>query len=347
MEGPKRVFSIGDRHVGEGAACFIVAEAGVNHNGSLRIAHQLIDLAVQCAADAVKFQTFDPSALVSVSAAAAPYQHRSGARSQRALLDSLVLPRNAWKELARHAADVGIVFLSTAFDYGSLELLLEAGVRALKVPSGELDHLEFITALASYGVPLIMSTGLATLDEVNAAIDAARAAPAVAILHCVTAYPAPLESCNLRAMVTMADRFGVPVGWSDHTEGSTSAVAAVALGAKLLEKHLTIDRNMTGPDHAASEDLRSMTAYVRTVRAVEAALGNGTKQPNPAELENRFFARRSYHAKRDLDQGVIISREDVVLLRPADGLPPGTNLVGLSLARFVAQGAPVTANDIL
>lgn len=334
------------RRVGAGHPCFVIAEAGVNHNGDPALAHRLVDAAADCGADAVKFQTFRPEALVADDAGAAPYQSRRGASSQRRMLDDLALPDAAWDELAAHAAERGLAFLSTAFDAASLDRLLALGVPALKVPSGELDHLAFVTAIASHGLPVILSTGLGTLDEVAAAVDAAAAAPGLALLHCVTAYPAPVGASNLRAIPTLAERFALPVGWSDHTEGLVTAVAAVALGASILEKHLTTDRALPGPDHAASADPAGFADCVAALRAAESSLGDGVKRPQPVEEENRRFARRSHHAARDLAPGEVIGEADVRLLRPATGLPPGAAVIGRTVARPVAAGSPLTAEDL-
>lgn len=332
--------------MGPGHPCFVIAEAGVNHNGDPRLAHRLVELAAAAGADAVKFQTFRPESLVSAGAASAPYQRDRGAATQREMLDALTLPRSAWSELAAHAAERGLAFLSTAFDSESLELLLGVGVPAVKIPSGELDNLQFIARMASTGLPVILSTGLGTLEEVAAALEAASAAPAVALLHCVTAYPSPVGSSNLRAMVTMAESFQVPVGWSDHTRGTVTAVAAVALGAALLEKHFTTDPSLPGPDHAASASSEELAEYVAAVRAAESSLGDGVKRPAEAELENLRFARRSYHATRDLAPGEVLREEDVRLLRPATGLPPATVVVGRVVAREVAAGRPLRAEDL-
>lgn len=336
------------RGIGEGEPCLVIAEVGVNHNGDVALAHRLIDEAAAAGADAVKFQTFDPGLLVSREAAAAPYQSRAtGATCQRLMLDGLVLPPAAWPELAAHARERGLIFLSTAFDLESADLLLDLRVPAFKVPSGELTNLPFIRALADLGLPLLLSTGMGTLGEVTAAVDAAAAAPALCLLHCVSAYPAPVADANLRAIVTMRERFRAPVGWSDHTEDPTTAVGAVVLGAALLEKHLTLDRRMPGPDHAASSDPVQFTSYVAAVRAISQALGDGVKSARRSEEENRVHARRGLHAARALRRGHLLDAADVVALRPALGLPPGTALEGLRLARDVPAGAPLTASDVV
>jgi N,N'-diacetyllegionaminate synthase len=339
-------FSVKGRLVGNGHPCFVIAEAGVNHNGDIRLAHQLVDVAATCGTDAVKFQMFVPDALVSVTASAAPYQRDQGAVTQRAMLESLVLPKSAWKELSSHAVDRGLIFTATAFDACSLDVLLDLGVPVLKIPSGELDNSRYIELAASKGLPLIISTGISTMHDVDMAIAAARAAPSIALLHCVTAYPAPIEASNLRAIASLARRFSVPVGWSDHTQGYVTAIAAIALGASILEKHITTDQALPGPDHAASSDPPEFKNYVQAVRAAEAALGNGIKEPAPAELENRQFARRSFHAVRNLHPGEIIREEDVRLLRPATGLAPSADVIGRTVRRDIIAGNPILAEHL-
>lgn len=338
--------AMGNRYVGAGQPCYVIAEAGVNHNGSVDRAHELVDVAAAAGADAVKFQTFVPSSLVTEVADAAPYQEARGAGSQLSMLSSLVLPEGSWAELASHASESGLDFLSTAFDTASLETVLGLGPPALKVPSGELDNLVFIEQLAAHGLPLIISTGLGTLEEVESAVAAGSAAPGVVVLHCVTAYPAPIESSNLRAIQTLGLHLGVPVGWSDHTEGSLTAIIAVALGATIVEKHLTTDRELPGPDHNASADPEEFAALVSSIRATEEALGDGVKKPRSSEELNRLHARRSYHAARDLPIGTTLVNSDLVLLRPADGLPPGSHVIGQTIAREVARGAPITQDDL-
>lgn len=341
------VVLIGTRSVGPGYPCFVIAEAGVNHNGDIATAHRLIDAAAAARADAVKFQAFEPEAIASKTTAAAEYQKATtGAKTQLELLRGLALPETAWRELADHAADAGLIFLCTPFDLRSAGALDALGIVAFKVPSGELDNLGFIRDLATRGRPLLISTGMATIDEVAVALDAARHAPGVCLFHCVTSYPAPPGASNLRAIVALSDRFALPVGWSDHTTGPTTAIGAVALGATLLEKHLTLDRAADGPDHSASADPDQFAEYVRAVRDVEAALGDGIKRPQEIELENRDLVRRSWHAARDLEPGVRIAPDDVVLLRPATGLAPAASPYGAEIVRRVAQGEPLTADDI-
>jgi N,N'-diacetyllegionaminate synthase len=327
---------------------FVVAEAGVNHDGSVVDAHALVDLAAESGADAVKFQTFEPAALVSGQAPAAAYQSaNTGVRTQRELLDQYVLPESVWPELRAHAVDRGIEFLSTAFDFASLDIVCRVGVRALKLGSGELTNRPLLEEVARRGLPVLCSTGMATEAEVADAVGWLSGVPGLLLMHCVSSYPAPVDAANLRAMVTMRERFAVPVGWSDHTVGTVSAVAAVALGAAVLEKHVTIDRARSGPDHAASEDAAGFTEYVAQVRAAHAALGDGTKRPTAAEAPNAPLVRRSWHAARDLAAGEVLAASDVLALRPATGIATAVDLAGRAVARDVGRGEPLHADDLM
>ena len=339
----RSIFAVADR-----PDLYVIAEAGVNHDGSVADAHALIDLAADSGADAIKFQTFDPAALVSDTAEAAAYQSaNAGVRTQRELLERYVLPIPAWTELCAHAAERGVDFLSTAFDFASLDLVCDLGVAALKLGSGELTNKPLLAEVARRGLPVLCSTGMGTEGEVAAAVEWLAPAPGLLLMHCVSSYPAPVEQANLRAMVTMRDRFAVPVGWSDHTVGTVSAIAAVALGAVALEKHVTLDRTRAGPDHAASADPAAFGEYVASVRAAHAALGSGRKEPASAELENIPLVRRSWHAARDLRKGTRIGAEDVVLLRPASGIAPAEDVVGCELAHDVASGEPLRTADVV
>lgn len=337
------VIRIGTQRVGDGAPCLVIAEAGVNHNGDIALAHKLVDAAADAGADVVKFQTFDPDALAAAAAPTATYQSAAtGDTSQLEMLRRLVLPASAWRELSAHAAERGLRFLSTPFDRASAELLDALGVAAFKVPSGELTNLPFLADLAARGRPLLISTGMATLAEVGDALLTVRAAgaPPVALLHCVSQYPAPLDACNLAAIATLRAAFGVPAGWSDHTPGGLASIAAVAAGASLIEKHLTIDCRLPGPDHAASLEPTEFAQLVRDIRAVERMRGDGVKRPAACELETRGVARRSLHAVRDLAPGERLRPEDVVALRPGTGLPPRVRdaVVGRALRVGVTAG---------
>ena len=336
--------TLGNHIIGPGHACFVIAEAGVNHNGEGALAHRLIDVAAAAGADAVKFQTFDPEQLVSAASPKAAYQMAttSTAESQLDMLRRLALPPALLPQLADHAANQGLHFLSTPFDEGSADLLDELGIPAFKVPSGELTNHALVAHLAGKGKPILMSTGMSTVPEIADALEVVRAHgnPPLALLHCVTDYPAAPADCNLRAIEMMRRAFGVPVGWSDHTAGSNVTLAAVAAGASLIEKHFTIDRQLPGPDHRASLEPNELTALVAAVREAEAAMGDGRKRPVPAEAANATIVRRSMHAARKLPAGHVLEDQDLVALRPGTGIPPSARarLVGRALRVEVLRG---------
>ncbi|MDP9219787.1 MAG: N-acetylneuraminate synthase family protein [Actinomycetota bacterium] len=326
---------------------YVIAEAGVNHDGSVADAHALVDLAADTGADAIKFQTFDPAALVSATAQTAAYQAAStGVATQRELLERYVLPAGAWPELRDHAIERGVDFLSTAFDLASLDLVCELGVHALKLGSGELTNKPLLTEVARRGLPVLCSTGMGAEAEVGDAVGWLAPAPGLLLMHCVSSYPAPVEQANLRALESMRRRFELPVGWSDHTVGTVAAVASVALGAAALEKHVTLDRSRPGPDHAASADRDGFADYVRQVRDAHAALGDGVKRPVAAEAATTPLVRRSWHAARDLHEGELVGPADVALLRPADGIAPAQDVIGQRLVHSVPQGSPLRADDL-
>jgi N-acetylneuraminate synthase len=319
------VLALGGRPIGQGRV-FVVAEAGVNHNGDMDLARRLVDAAAEAGADAVKFQTFRTDALVSRAAPKAGYQvETTGAgESQRAMLARLELNEAQHAELRDRAVARGILFFSTPFDEASADVLERLGVTVFKVPSGEVTNLPFLRHVARKGRPVILSTGMCTLVEVEAAVRAVREAgdPPLVLLHCLSAYPAPAAEVNLRAMATLRERFGVPVGFSDHTLGIQVALAAAALGAAVIEKHLTLDTALPGPDHRASLPPAEMAALVRGVRAVESALGDGDKRPMPSEADTRSVARKSLVAARDLKAGERLSRAAVAIKRPGTGIAP-------------------------
>jgi N-acetylneuraminate synthase len=335
-------FQVAGRTIGDGR-CFIIAEAGVNHDGDADRALALVDAAADAGADAVKFQTFSADRIVTADAPKARYQARDAAATQRDMLRRLELDEAAHRRLAAHAAERGLVFLSSPFDEESADLLDKLGVAAFKIPSGELINSPLLRHIAAKRRPMIVSTGMATLDEVRVAVDVIGAAggAALALLHCVSAYPAEPQDANLRAMATLRQAFAVPVGWSDHILGSEAALAAAALGAAVLEKHLTLDRTLPGPDHAASFEPDEFAALVRGVRIIEAALGSGEKRPTEAELEIAAVARKSIVAARWLAAGHVLSPSDVVLRRPGTGLPPAMleRILGRRTTRPIEQGA--------
>jgi N,N'-diacetyllegionaminate synthase len=315
---------IGTRHIGPGAACFVIAEAGVNHNGNVDRALELVRIAAAAGADAVKFQTFDPGALVASDAPKAEYQTRqTGAGTQLSMLERLHLDLDAHVALAAEATRLGVLFASTPFDHASADLLDRLDVPFMKIGSGDVTNLLLLRHVARFGRPILMSTGMATLAEVSRAVAELQAAGVehLGLLHCVSQYPAAPEDSNLKAMTTLGEHFGLPIGMSDHTVGLEIAVAAVALGACILEKHLTLDRTLPGPDHAASLSPDEFAALVAQVRRVESARGDGTKEPRPAEMELRTVARRALYARVDIPAGTALSVDDLHCLRPAVGIP--------------------------
>ncbi|GMV41774.1 MAG: sialic acid synthase [Myxococcales bacterium] len=330
--------------VGVGHPCFVIAEAGVNHDGDLQRAHALVDVAADAGADAVKFQTFRTDRLVTASAPKAAYQREAtGAHeSQAVMLRRLELSPEAHVELQRHCEDRGILFLSTPFDEESLELLVGLGVPAIKVGSGEVTNHPFLRRVARTGLPVLLSTGMSTLGEAEAAVQVIRGAGTtdLALFHCVSSYPAPPEETNLRAMETLAVAFGVPVGLSDHTQGTAVSLAAVALGASLLEKHFTLDRTLPGPDHRASLEPAELVALVQGARTIEVALGHGRKEPVPAELDTRLVARRSLVLAADASAGAEVTEAMLTALRPATGISPADErlVLGRRLRRAVRAG---------
>ena len=333
-------------------ATVVIAEVGVNHNGDLDLARRLVEAAAAAGADAVKFQSFKAADLVSVEAPKADYQQANdGAGSQRQMLERLALCPEQHHELAAHCRQCGIAFLSTAFGLTELELLLNLEIGAIKVPSGEITHRPLLEGMAAaavnHSLPLYLSTGMSTLGEVEAALqlflEAGLPRQQITLLHCLSAYPAPEEQINLRALDTLAAAFGCPVGYSDHTLGLTAPVAAVALGAVVIEKHLTLDTNLPGPDHRASLEPEPFAAMVSAIRSCERMLGDGRKQPQPAELNTRQVARRSLHAARPIPAGQPFSPADLVCQRPADGLSPMhyPQLLGRSAPRSYQPGEAI------
>lgn len=322
--------------------CFVIAEAGVNHNGDMDLAHRLIDAAAQAGAHAVKFQTFRADRLASAQAPKAAYQQAATgmAESQLDMLRRLELDEAQHVELMRHCAGSGILFLSTPFDEDCADLLARLGVEAMKTPSGELTNQPYLAHVARLGLPMIVSTGMADLAEVTQAVATIEAAgaPPLCLLHCVSAYPAPPEDVNLRAMDTLARCFGVPVGFSDHTQGIAIPLAAAALGARVIEKHLTLDRSLPGPDHQASLEPAELAAMMDGIRAVLAALGDGRKRPAAREAEVAAVARKSLVLARALPAGAVLCPADLAAKRPGTGIPPGraAELVGRKLRRPLA-----------
>lgn len=318
--------TIAGRQIGSGQPCFIIAEAGVNHNGDIALAKRLVDAAVTAQADAVKFQTFKANRLATACAPKARYQLEQTDRQEShvEMLQRLELSEQAHREVSSYCRHRGIVFLSTPFDESSADFLEGLGVPAFKIPSGELTNLPLLAHIARKGRPMIVSTGMATLEEVGAAVETIRreGTAQLLLLHCVSNYPANPAEANLRAMQTMAEAFGLPVGYSDHTPGIEVALAAVALGSCVIEKHFTLDRELPGPDHLASVEPGALAALVRGIRTVETALGHGRKEPAPSEADVAIAARKSLVAAQRIPQGSRLTRELIAIKRPGTGLPP-------------------------
>jgi N,N'-diacetyllegionaminate synthase len=306
----------------------IIAEAGVNHNADLSLAFQLIDAAKAAGADVVKFQTAIPELVSTSYAEKAAYQKgTSGAgESQLDMIRRILFPLETFRELKRYCETSGIVFASTAFDPISLDFLEELGQPFHKVPSGEITNLPFLRRLGSFGRPVIMSTGMATMEEIRAALDVLESAGMrrddVTVLHCNTEYPTPMVDVNLRAMQSMRNDLGVRVGYSDHTLGIEVPIAAVAMGAEVIEKHFTTDRTLPGPDQKASLEPHELAAMVDAIRNIERALGDGRKRPSPSELGNIAVARKSVVAARPIRRGEPFTEENLAVKRPGTGLSP-------------------------
>lgn len=339
---------------------FIIAEAGVNHNGDLALAHRLVKVAASSGADAVKFQTFSADKLTSKGAQKAEYQKQTtGDGSQYEMLKALELSDESHRELARLCVDLGIEFMSTAFDEDSLDLLVELGIRRIKVPSGELTNHPFLRFMASKNLPMILSTGMADLAEVEAAVAIiaeerqklgliAPLTDILTILQCTSNYPASISDVNLRAMLTMGHATGMPIGYSDHTLGLTVSAAAVAMGATVIEKHFTLDKTMPGPDHAASLNPEELAALVKEIRSVETAFGDGVKAPAASEVPVRELVRRSVTAARPIAAGSVISAGDLTLMRPGWGIEPKDldAVIGRRAERLIQAGQTLAWTDL-
>jgi N,N'-diacetyllegionaminate synthase len=306
----------------------IIAEAGVNHNGDLELAKQLIDVAAAAGADLVKFQTFNANRQVTRSAKKADYQTQTtdSTESQHAMLLRLELTEAMHHQLIAHCATRNIGFFSTGFDIESVNLLVSLGQDYFKIPSGEITNLPYLCHIGQLGKAVILSTGMATLGEIEAAIDVLEQAGTprsqLTVLHCTTEYPTPMSEVNLRAMQSIQAAFGVAVGYSDHTQGVEVAIAAVAMGATVIEKHFTLDRTLPGPDHQASLEPAELSAMVAAIRNIEAALGDGIKRLTPSEARNKPVARKSLVANRAIKAGEVFTAENLTAKRPGTGISP-------------------------
>ena len=306
----------------------IIAEAGVNHNGDISIAHKLIDAAVNTGADIIKFQTFKATNLATLSARKAPYQRllTEDKESQQKMLKNLELPEESYYELKKHCADANIEFLTTAFDLDSLSFINKLNLKRFKIPSGEITNYPYLKKIGSSGLPIILSTGMSKLDEIRDAIDVlvkfGTSKNDLTILHCTTEYPTPFGEVNLNAMQTILKTFGTNIGYSDHTEGIEVAIAAVALGAKVIEKHITLDNKMKGPDHAASLEPNIFKQMVKCIRNIEISFGDGIKKPSESEIKNLVIVRKSLVARKYIKKGELFTEENLTTKRPGNGIDP-------------------------
>ena len=320
------MFKIGNRIIGDGKATFIIAEAGVNHNGNLTLAKQLVDKAVLAGVDAIKFQTFKTEKLVTRYADMAEYQKDNLGKtdSQFNMLKKLELSYDDFIELQEYCRTKGIMFLSTPFDFESADFLASLNMEAFKISSSDLTNIPFLEHIAKFKKPIILSSGMATLSEVEEAINViyCQGNKEVAVLHCTSNYPSKLQNVNLNAMNTIKNAFKIVSGYSDHTVGITIPIAAVALGGNIIEKHFTLDKNMEGPDHKASLSPLELKEMVIAIRSVEMALGTGIKMYNPSEVDTMKAARKSIVAARHIKVGESISLDDLDYKRPGTGLLP-------------------------
>jgi len=304
----------------------IIAEIGLNHNGDFDRAKKMVSVAHLAGADVAKFQTAKAELVMSQYAPKAEYQlfNTDRQESQLEMCRRLHLPFGAYSELKGYCEQLGIEFMSTPFDIPSIRLLDELGQRVMKVPSGEITNLPYLIEIGKLGKPVLLSTGMSELEEIEAAVTVLRkhGTSDITLLHCNTQYPTPFHDANLRAMETLRNEFGLPVGYSDHTPGIEAALAAAALGAVVIEKHFTLDRSMEGPDHKASIEPDELSVMVRSIRNIEAALGDGRKHVTPSERENIEVARKSIVASRDIRAGEVFTEENIAAKRPGSGVSP-------------------------
>jgi N,N'-diacetyllegionaminate synthase len=334
----------------------IIAEAGVNHNGSMELAKKLIDAAAEAGADYVKFQTFKAEKLVSMTAQKAEYQAKNtneGDNSQYNMLKKLELSDLMHHELIDYCTLKGISFLSSGFDEESIDYLDNLGINLFKIPSGEITNKPYLQHIACKHKEVILSTGMADISEIGDALsvmyDEGLKPEQITVLHCNTEYPTPMEDVNLLAMNAISKAFGVPIGYSDHTRGIEVPIAAIALGATVIEKHFTIDRNLPGPDHKASLEPDELKAMVTAIRNIESAIsGSGDKVPSPSELKNKDIARKSLHAARHLAKGQQIYKDDLIILRPGNGISPMKidDVIGKTIKSDCTEGSLLKWEDL-
>lgn len=344
-----------DQSIKNMSKCVIIAEAGVNHNGSIELAKKLIEAAAEAGADYVKFQTFKAAKLVSTQARKADYQLKStneGEASQFEMLKKLELKSRDFEILKSHCKKFKIKFLSTGFDLESLDFLATLKIDLFKIPSGEITNIPYLRRVASKGKAVVLSTGMSNLSEIelaiNVLIEGGIKREKITVLHCNTEYPTPYRDVNLNAMLTIRSAFKVDVGYSDHTPGIEIPIASVALGATMIEKHFTLDKNMDGPDHKASLDPVELKAMISSIRHVELAMGNGIKGPSPSETKNMSIARKSIHLVKNLKKGETITENSLIMLRPGDGISPISidTVIGKKAIRSLKKGQKLDYTDL-
>jgi len=332
-----------DFNIGERSRCFIIAEAGVNHNGNLGMALKLVDAAKSAGADAVKFQTFKAEKLVSPEARMADYQKKNIGKteSQFDMLKRLELSEENHRKIFKYCKEKGIMFISSPFDNESADFLDELGVKIFKVGSGELTNIPFLQHIARKKKPMIISTGMANIDEIRTAVNTIKKInPDIVILHCTSSYPANFAELNLNVIKTLKKTFNIPVGYSDHSEGIESSIAAIALGASVIEKHFTLDKNLSGPDHKASIEPEELKKMVTCIRNIEKALGDGVKKPSMSEQGIMKCVRKSIFAKVNIEKGTLITEKMLEFKRPGTGIPPSeiVKIIGRKIKKSIQAG---------
>jgi N,N'-diacetyllegionaminate synthase len=339
---------IGNRRIGKNNPCFIIAEAGVNHNGELEKALELVSIAKKSGADAVKFQLFNAAEQVSKHTVNAPYQRKgSGKQTMVEMAKSYDLPWNKHKEIADYCKNIGIMYMCSAFDPRAVDYLLtDLKGSCIKVGSGELTNYPLLQYMSETGKPIILSTGMCTLDDVTGAVDCIQSngSSPLILLHCVSNYPAEEKDINIKAMNTLEKEFQIPVGYSDHTEGDSASIAAIAMGACVIEKHFTIDKSLPGPDHAMSLEPIELEAFVNVIRKTETILGDGIKKPTLEEEDMKIYARRSVVSSKPIQKADKIDSSNITLKRPATGIDPRSidKIIGKRVIVDIPADQPIT-----
>lgn len=348
--GLNNLFKFSEKEILKTSPTYIIAEVGVNHNGDMNLAKKLIDIAVECGADAVKFQTFKAEKLVSRKAQQAEYQvtNLKNKTSQYEMLKKLELKFEDFIILKEYCETKGIEFISTPFDIESAVFLKDIGVHAMKIGSGDLTNIPFLQEIDKLGIPVILSTGMSNLNEVEEAVNALSNTQ-VALLHCTSNYPAPFEDVNLKAMLTLETSFNKIVGYSDHTLGNEISISAVTLGAKIIERHFTLDQNLPGPDHKASLEPQDLLNLVKSIRNVEISLGDGIKRCMPSERSTLQVARKSLIALRDIKEGEVFNHENLGIKRPGCGIEPKflPLLLGKTARKTIKADETLTWDEVL